>query len=48
METCVQKSFDTADIVRDVRLARLGKMTDAELIAFGKEMRELVYPLACG
>jgi hypothetical protein len=24
--------------------ARLGKMTDSELIAFGKEMRELVYP----
>jgi hypothetical protein len=25
--------------------SRLGKMTDAELIVFGKEMRELVYPL---
>ena len=28
--------------------ARLQKMTDAELLAFGRQMRSLVYPLTYG
>jgi len=32
----------------DALRGRLGKMTDTELLAFGKEMRGLVYPLTYG